>query len=281
MSPKPISPDIIGGNEIFLLYGKPKTGKTFTALTIPPPIYFMSVGVANEAKVYYSKAFQKKYGSRLKPEDLQIDVGTTSQEVKDLAEEAIEKDASGKGFQFRSIVIDNATPLIDLQLDVAMEMSYTLKLEANRGTDKTALSKLKEYGAVVPQQGDWGIAQGIMRRFISELLAVEKHVVFIAHEYELKVAGPQQTQTLIGVEPWFIGRDRNSIGNRFDNVWRLTREGNDVYVARTDAGISPRGGYTILAGSRIGGVVPRDFEDPDLSKAIQMFQEHAMKQQTP
>jgi len=275
MSPTPISPDIIGENELTLLYGKPKTGKTFAALTAPPPIYFLSVGMENEAKVYYSKPFQQKYAARLKPDDLQIDVGQTSQEVKDLAEAAIEGDADGSGFQFNTIVVDSATPLTEFHLDVALEISYGAKVEAGRGTSKTAKAKLEEYGALVPQKGDWGIAQGIMKRFVSELVRVGKHIVFIAHEYETYQAGPQQTQILAGVEPSFIGKQRTQIGNVFDNVWRMTKAGDDAYVARTEAGTSPKGGYSIIAGSRMGGVLPKDYINPDLTKAYQELRDYA------
>ena len=59
MTPTPISPAIIGEHEKFLLYGDAKMGKTFCALTIPEPIYFVTFMSDNEAKTYYSKEFQK------------------------------------------------------------------------------------------------------------------------------------------------------------------------------------------------------------------------------
>src|SRR5690606_3651821 len=120
--PTPISADMIGQAEKFLLYGEPKLGKTFTALTIPPPIYFVAIGMSNEAKVYFSTEFQKKYGKILRPDELQIDVGRSSQETKDLIEAAVEADANGTGYQFNSIIVDNATRLTELQMDVAIEL---------------------------------------------------------------------------------------------------------------------------------------------------------------
>jgi hypothetical protein len=273
MSPQPISPSIIGTHERFLLYGKPKVGKTFSALTLPPPIYFMAVGADNEAKVFFSKPFQKKYGEALKREDLLIDVGTSSQQVKDMMSDAIENSLSGKGPQFASIVVDNATPLIDLHLDVALEISHMIKQESGSDISKTAQAKLEEFGAIIPHKGDWGIAQGIMRRFISDLMTVDMHMAVVAHEYELYTPGPGQTQVLSGVEPLFIGKDRTAIGNRFDNVWRMTKQAQ-FYIARTESGVESSG-YTVVAGSRIGGVIDKDYVDPNLSEAIAEFRAYA------
>ena len=275
MSPEPISPAIIGESENFLLYGKPKTGKTFCALTLPPPIYFIGVGSSREAKTYYSKQFQDKYGKQSKPDDLRIDVGMTSQEIKDLANEAFDQDASGNGWQFNSIIIDNATPLTEMHIDVAMEISYGMKAESDKGdVSKTSKHKLETTGAVQLQQGDWGIAQGIMRRFLSDIMSAEKNVAMIAHEYEITTVGQGQTRVLSAVEPWFIGKDRTFIANKFDNVWRLTAEGGGMFAARTVAGLHPKG-YSVVAGSRIGGVVKKDFDDPNLTKAIAKFRKHA------
>jgi hypothetical protein len=270
--PTPISPAIIGENELLLFYGKPKTGKTFCALTAPPPVYFITVGSPNEAKVFYSKPFQDKYGKLLKEEDLLIDVGSSSQEVKDLASKAIEDDLSGKGPQFASIVVDNATPLIQLQLDVAFLISH----DRMKDKGKSALKKLEDYGATIPHEDDWGIAQGIMRRFISELVGVNKHVILISHEYQTYSSGGQgSTPILEKVEPWFIGKDRTQIANTFDNVWRFDRAAAGAYTARTEAGRGNPGGYAIVAGSRIGGVIPKDFDDPNVTKAIKLFRAHA------
>jgi hypothetical protein len=270
--PTPISPAIIGQNELMLFYGKPKVGKTHAALTAPRPIYFIGVGNTNEAKTFYSKTFQDSHGQNFKKDDLIIDAGKTSQEIKDLAEKAIEDDASGKGYEFASIIVDNATPLTSLQMDVAFQISYDRMAEK----DKSAQKKLEVYGAVIPHENDWGIAQGIMRRFISDLISVDKHIIFIAHEYEtFSSQGQGRAPTLEKVEPWFIGKDRTQIANTFDNVWRFTREGMDTYAARTEAGIFKT--YTVVAGSRIGGVIPKDWQNPDVTSAIQKFRAHAEK----
>jgi len=108
---------------------------------------------------------------------------------------------------------------------------------------------------------------------VSELISVDKHLAFVAHEYPTYSAGPAQTQVLSKVEPSFIGKDREFICNQFDNVWRVTRDG-DVIWARTDAGMDVRG-FAIVAGSRIGGVIEKDWMAPDLTKAIKKFRKHA------
>jgi hypothetical protein len=261
MTPTPISPAIIGEQERFLLYGKPKVGKTFLALTLPPPIYFLTFGDAGEAKVFYSKPFQAKFGDRLKAEDLQIDVATTSQHAKDLATAALEADEKGTGFQFNSIIIDSVSELIEYQLDTVMNRIDMV---------------IPDKDADNPHKGEWGKAQNIMRTFVSEVYAVPKHLAMVAHEYETMAPGPQQTSVVSAVSPWFIGKQRTDMGRKFDNVWRITREG-DMVSARTDGGHYPRGGYDITAGSRIGGVISKDFDNPDLTKAIKIFREHADK----
>jgi hypothetical protein len=273
MTPTPISPAIIGEHEYFLLYGKPKVGKTHCALTAPPPIYFISVGSNNEAKTFYSKPFQEKYGKILKPEDLLIDVGTSSQEIKDLATKAIEDDISGKGPQFATIVLDNATPLIEMQLDVAFDISYD---RTEGDTSKTALKKLEKYGAVIPQQSDWGIAQGIMNRFISDLMGVDKHIIVISHEYDtFSSQGQGKNPVLEKVEPWFVGKDRTHMANKFDNVWRMSMPAQGTSSAQTLGGKAKQGGYAVVSGSRIGGVLPKHFDNPNLTKAIEKFRQHA------
>jgi len=62
--PEPLTSSIIGEREKFLLYGAPKRGKTFCALTAPGPIYFLAIGGPNEAKTYFSKQFQEKHGKK-------------------------------------------------------------------------------------------------------------------------------------------------------------------------------------------------------------------------
>jgi hypothetical protein len=260
MSPTQISPAIIGEHERFILYGKPKVGKTFCALTLPPPIYFLTFVDASEAKVFYSKSFQAKV--KLRPEDLLIDVATSSQHAKDLANKAMEDDASGKGPQFNSIVVDSASELIEFQLESAMGLVDSV---------------LKDKDVSNPHKGEWGQAQNIMRIFVSELYAVPKHLAFVAHEYEIQAPGPGQTSVVVAVTPWFIGKQRTDMGRKFDNVWRFTRDGSGMYAARTEAGTDPKGGYAITAGSRIDGVVPRDYSNPNLTDAIKKFRAHAEK----
>lgn len=273
--PQQISPDIIGESEQFLIYGKPKTGKTFLALTLPPPILFISIGQNREAKTYYSKPFQEKHAANLPPDQLRIHVGMTSQEVKDLTEAALEGDYAGTGFQFNSIVLDNISRLIAAQLQVAFDLSFDRAASGSGNVTKTAKAKQEEYGAIVPQQQDYGVAKSIMQAFLSELMAVDKHLAVIAHEYDTFTSGPGQTQILSKVEPNFIGKDRQDMGNLFDNVWRMDKDGSR-YIARTEEGTDPKG-FSIQAGSRIGGVVAKDYLNPNLGEAIEKFRAHAQK----
>jgi len=278
MTPTPISPAIIGEHEKFLIYGDPKMGKTHCALTIPEPIYFLAIASDNEAKTYYSKPFQDKHGKK----EIYIDVAveektskgtkaTGSDHAKKLIEEALEGDANGKGPEFASIIVDNATRLSEFQMNKAIEISHA-GLEG--GKTESALAKYTKHGILAPFDSDWGAAQSIMRRFTSELFGVDKHLVLIAHEHKDSAQDRKtQTRNIIGVKPLFIGKDRDTIANLFDNVWRFTKEGQ-FFTARTEPLGSP---YTVISGSRISGLqkIPKDYTNPNLSDAIKEYRAYA------
>jgi len=115
-----LTSEIIGRREKFLLYGAPKRGKTFCALTAPEPIFFLAIGGPNEAKTYFSKQFQDKHGQK----DIYIEsaienvdkMGRCSNPVGfdhacTLLDEVLEKDDKGEldtetgGFE--TLIIDN------------------------------------------------------------------------------------------------------------------------------------------------------------------------------
>jgi len=277
---QPLTTDILEDNEKFLLYGEPGMGKTFCALTLPEPIFFLAIGGPNEAKTYFSKDFQDKYGKK------EIHIGVAQEKTGKmgrvdtpegfdnacrLLDDAFEMDAKGQ-MQFNSIIIDNATVLSEYQMYKAVYWDYGQKDPKKQ--DDTTYTKYIEEGLLFPYDRDWGSTQSIMRKFVSWLFRMEKHIAFIAHEHKTEVKDRKsQTSTTTALKPLFIGKDRDQVANAFDNVWQFSRNGQQ-YVARTTAqGQNPR----IIAKSRIGGLIRDNYANPDLSEAIKKYKEHAMK----
>jgi hypothetical protein len=273
----PISPDIVGEAEKFLIYADPGMGKTFSALTLPEPVLFIAIGASNEAKTYYSKQFQKKYGKR----EILISVAEESTDEKggfygtpvgfdnacSILDHALDQEEAGK-LSFASIVIDNATILSEFQMNKVLSISY---IDA-KDKSGTAFLKLREHGIRTPYDSDWGGAMSLMNEFVTWLFQLNKHVALVAHEHKDMIADRKShSQIIKGVKPLFVGKQRTIIANRFDNVWRFTKNGQ-FYEARTTPLNSP---YDIVAKTRIGGVLDDDYRNPDLSESIQLLQEAA------
>ena len=274
---QPISSDIVGDAEKFLLYGDPGMGKTFAALTLPEPILFIAVGASNEAKTYYSKQYQKKHGKK----EIHIGVAEESTDQKGgfygdpigfdnactILDMALEQEEAGT-FAFNSIVIDNATILSEFQMNKVLSISY---IDANDKSG-TAYLKLREHGIRTPYDSDWGGAMSLMNEFVTWLFQLNKHVALVAHEHKDQIADRKShSQVIKGVKPLFVGKQRTIIANRFDNVWRFTRNAQ-FYEARTTPLNSP---YDVIAKTRIGGVIEEDYRDVDLSFSIKELQKAA------
>jgi len=280
-----LTSEIIGEREKFLLYGAPKRGKTFCALTAPGPIFFLAIGGPNEAKTYYSEDFQKKHGKK----DIYIESALEDVDKHgrcktpkgfdhacNLLDEVLEKDDQGKldtetgGFE--TLIVDNATVLEEFQMNKVIYISDLTRSGDTSGDSTQA--KLKKHGILKPADSDWGGAQSLMQNWYSWLFKLDKHIVFIAHEYYLTVPNrATQSQDIIGIQPLFVGKQRGRIANAFDNVWHFTFD-HALYQARTVPTEKP---VEIIAGTRLGGVISNDYANPDLSNTIAKFKAHAEK----
>lgn len=276
MSPQLLTPDLVGTREKFLIYGEPGTGKTRAALTAPGPIYFLAIGGPNEVKTYFSPSFRQAFPDKKVYLDVaeesidergQFDEAVGFDRACDLLDDALEADRKGD-LNFETIVIDNATILSEFQMNKVFEIS---QIDAKDKT-KTALRKLRDHGIYTPADYDWGGAQSLMGKFVSWLFKLDKHIVFVAHEHQDTTTDrASHTQIIQSVKPLFIGKQRNQIANLFDNVWRMTMNGQ-FFEARTVATDRP---FSVIAKTRVGGVLDRDFRDVDLEWAIQQLQDAA------
>jgi len=278
-----LTSEIIGRREKFLLYGPPKRGKTFCALTAPEPIFFLAIGGPNEAKTYFSADFQQRHGTK------EIWIETAVEKVGKMGrykhpegfdnasiilDKFLELDDQGKmetstgGFE--TLIVDNATILQEYMMNKVIYIADT-----NRNPDAKGASThqtFMEHGILKPHDADWGAAQGLMRDWYSWLFAIDKHIVFVAHEKEITHANrATQSSDLIAIKPLFVGQQRNIVANRFDNVWHFYKQG-PMYVARTVPEDKP---IDIIAGTRLGGIVSPDYQNPDLTKTIAKFKKHA------
>ena len=278
-----LTSEIIGRREKFLLYGAPKRGKTFCALTAPDPIFFLAIGGPNEAKTYYSKQFQEKHGQK----DIYIESAIEDVDKHgrcktpkgfdhacNLLDEVLELDDQGKldtktgGFE--TLIVDNATVLAEFQMNKSIYISDLTRSDSATGA--STQQKVKEHGVLKPSDADWGAAQSLMQNWYSWLFKIDKHIVFIAHEYYVTRANrATQSVDTVGIQPLFIGKQRSRIANAFDNVWHFTFD-HAHYQARTIPTEKP---VEIIAGTRLGGIISNDYQNPDLTKTIAKFKKHA------
>lgn len=271
--PTKLTPDIVGEYEKFIFYGKPKTGKTFAAMTGPEPTYALLIGNQNELKSVYSNEFRAKYGTR----DISFDVAKEStgprgqftdrpqgfDNVSDLLDAALNKDADPNDpFHFNTLVVDNATILTEFQMAKAMQFTY---FEA-KNKESTALKKGREQGIFIPFDNDYLAQRSLNQQFVSWLFELEKHVVLICHEYTReRMDRASKETTVVEALPLLTGKDRTQVPQLFDNVWHF-RSSGQFFEALTE----PDGVH--IAGTRVGGVIPKIYRDVNLEDAIAKLQ---------
>ena len=278
--PKLLTPDEANSHEKFLLYGEPKTGKTFAALTAPDPIYAISVGNIDELTTAFGKDFKDKYPSKIIYHDVaeesfgvrgNFDAAVGFDAVCDLLDTALAMDADPEDpFTFSTLVIDNATVLNNFAMFKSMEINYD---DANMKSN-TALHRLREANIVIPGDNDYMSQMSLMMQFVQWLFRLNKHVVLIAHEWkEEHTDRKTKTKTINAVKPLFTGKHRTDVPGLFSNVWRFQRQGQ-FFEALTMPKEKP---YDIIAGTRIGGVLRSPYRDVNLTEAIAALQKEARR----
>lgn len=275
--PKLLDNSIVGEHEKFLIYGATGAGKTFCGGTLPGTIYALAVGGANEFKTLRSPIFLSQHPE--KEGKIWFDYVAERRGRRGIMEEAEAFDIAGdcldaaldmerKGdVHFDSILIDGGTGLRGAAMNKAIEITHSMAKSA----DKAALTRLREKGILIPQDTDWGSEQSLIWQFISWCFELPKNLCFITHEWnQTKMDRGTRELTVLATKPAFTGKQRDDVPTLFDNVWRLTTSGGKrsiQFEAQTVAD------DTVDAKTRMGGVLPEFWRNPDLSKAIEMFKD--------
>lgn len=269
-----LTPDIIGQHEKILLYGEPKTGKTFTALTAPGPIYLILPGNIGEAKTVFGLDWSKTHGER--PE-IYFDVVEEPRDDRGILEEArafdemcLKIDAALEArkagdVNFASIVVDNATVLGQIAMNKAIAFNY-----ASAGNKaKTSYARLLKDGLLHPADSDYGSQQNLLRQFVDWMYGLDCHFILTAHEWRSEtIDRATRAKTISQVLPLFYGQQRTRIAGFFDNVWR-TEITSNKYMTWTQGRSDP---YPIAAGTRVSGVLKQREQNLNISDAIAKLQ---------
>jgi hypothetical protein len=265
--------------ERILLFGPGGTGKTFTAATAPEPQWWLTPGGKNELKTAFSPRFLKKHGRKEMfitsvHEDREKGQMGDNPSGYDRCCDAVdgflewnERDHMG----VQSIIVDNATVLEEYMMNKAIMAEYVLA----GSKDKSVLSIERNYGIRKPHDSTYGGAQSFMDRWINWLRELPFHLVFVAHDrMEFEQDEEKRKRKLLRVLPEFVGAQRTSVPNKFDNVWYAMVSGG----GRSQTwGIQTERDEVIQAKTRVGGILDATYErDPNIAEIIKQFRAYAV-----
>lgn len=277
--------EVLGVHEQFLLHGRSGTGKTETAASAPEPQWWLTPGGRNELKTAFSPGFIQRKGRRnifvtAVKEDREKGQMTDNPSGYDRCCDAVDSFLywnQKEGAGVKTIVIDNATILEEYMMNKAIMAEYILA----SSKDKTVLNAERNFGIRKPHDSTWGGAQSFMDRFTNWLKELPFHLVFIAHSYE---SWEQQDEgkggrkrILKGVAPLFVGAQRVSIMNKFDNVFYHYVQGGGRSLT---FGAQTIRDEIVDAKIRVGGLWPEYVGNPNLSDIIESFKDHARQLET-
>lgn len=281
MYPERADPDkILGEHETVLLYGPGGTGKTHTLLTAPKPIWILTPGGPNEIKPMYGPSFIKKHGKvwqdvyftsvREDREKGQMKDNPTGYDRCCDAVDAFLEWNDKMGIGTATIAADNATRTEEYMMNKAIMAEFHLASTK----EKTTLTREREYGIRRPGDNTYGGAQSFMDRWINWLTELPFHLVFIAHDYETYTRPSENSRETVlkSVKPLFVGAQRTSVPNKFDNVWYSMTQGggrSQTWQLKTVRD------EIMYAKTRVGGIFNEYVRDPNLSEMIGELSLHA------
>lgn len=283
--PQLLTDDVVGKYEKILLYGAPKTGKTFAAGTMPGTVYILCLGGENELKTLRSPDFLRKHpekNGKFYYDFVREKLGKRGQFLKaeafdwagDRFDEMLEAERKGDIPPIDSVVLDNATTLRSFAM--AKSISVSWGADAKTGT---SMKRYRDEGMLIPGDNDYFGEQSLISQLINWLFNLEKHVLVITHEWkEVKTDRKTRTRTISEIKPLFTGKQRDDIPTMFDNVWR-----NESVPLKKKGIISETrtvGDDIIWAGTRFGGVLPNEIRDINIEECINKMIAHRGKEAT-
>ena len=266
--PTKLGPEIGGEFEKWLLYGPPGSSKTFTALTLPPPIYVVVFGAANELKTARSKQFLDKIGEPeiffdVVEEPMGDQGRFVNAEAFDMACDKI--DTAIEELDFKSLVLDSATGLGQVAMNKSIQVTSGMaKSKAN-----TALHRLHAQNILIPGDQDWMGEMSLVSQIVDWCFRLPYHFALTAHEYlEFDMDRGTHQKIVTQRKPQFTGRNRDRMPAMFDNVWHMSMVG----AGKAMQGQAKTTGDDITyAKTRMGGILPERVRDPNLSDIIEKF----------
>lgn len=263
---------IIGEFEKILIYGRPKTGKTFASGTMPGVVFHLTIGQKNEIKTLRSPDFRAKhprkdgqiYFSYVKETLGKRGIFTEANAYDwacDKVDEALEAEENGDIPHIDSIVVDSATGLRSVAMNKSIEIPW-----GKADKEKASISRLKEHGIVLPTDSDYFGEQSLIWKFINWLYGMDKHFLLITHEWtDYDVDRSTRKRKVNSIQPSFTGKQRTDVPAMFDNVWRFKVSGGEkgrIFEAQTI------GDDVVTAGTRFGGVLGATERDVNFEEVI-------------
>lgn len=274
--PRLLDDSVIGEKEKFLIYGDGGTGKTFSALTLPPPIYVVVFGGENELKTMRSPDYRNKYPEmegQIYFDCVQEQLGemghfvsaTAYDQACLLIDEALRQSEAGDLPEFQSIVIDSATGLRRYAMNKAMEVNYTRT--STKG--KTALDRLRDQNIIIPGDNDYMSEMSLTSQFMDWVFDLPYHVCVTTHVWLDKEFNRKTRETTIrSRKPLFTGNLREYVPTKFDNVWYFDAVASGKSVINRAQTV---GDDQTFAKTRMGGILGQKIQDVNFRDVIAKF----------
>lgn len=217
-----------------LLVGPSGVGKTHMAGTFPKPYLFN---------------FDVRGVLTLRGKDIDYDTFT---EYKDIEPKLNEVEVGDK---YETLIFDPITRLADLMMDEIQRL--------NLSESKLARTSTKMFGFTPPPTiPEYLIFMGNMSNILDQILKIDKHIVFVAHEEQSKDELSGEIERM----PMIVTKIRHRLSTYFDEAYRL-RCNKGVYEAITRQSIK----FSYIRSS-FSGVLPDVIEDPSYDKIMKLIQ---------
>lgn len=251
-----------GEGWISMVYGKPKTGKTYFAGTAGPRTLYLNTGDGIETLL--SPAFINRY-----PEAKNMIIVDIREDGGELA--AYDKISRVVGYaldklrdRFDNIVLDDATSWIWMTMGLAMDNNTQERTQGKARAlrkDQFVKTELSDYNIEMQMTTDW------LRRWISVFKREGINFLLLAHERNIYGKPTRQggEQPHLRTLPGFTGQSRpDEVPAFFDDVFH-----SEVVGGGQTYRLDTRGSDKILAGTRHGGIFHAVEADPNFLKMLE------------